>query len=400
MGAETQPLAEVRADYGRLRHCIGGRWIVSKEGESLPVVNPATGREIAQVPLADRAEIDAAVASASEAFPAWRETPPPERSRLFFALRNFLLRDAELLARIIAHDMGKTIGEARGEVARAIENVEVAAGIPSLMMGYGLEDGAARGIDEEVLVQPLGPFAVITPFNFPLMVSAWFWPYAVATGNTVVIKPSEQDPIVQQHLFRLLGEAGLPPGVVNLVNGARETAEQLIDHRDIQGVSFVGSTPAARGVYSRAAERGKRVQCGGGAKNFLVVLPDARLDRTVDAVVQSGFGMAGQRCLAGSAVIALREEHERFVDRFRRASEGLRLGYGLDESTEMGPVVSEASRRRIVDHVAAGEEEGARLLLDGRKARVPEYPGRSSVRRSSTTSPRTCGLDARRCSVP
>jgi len=375
MGSARAFLPEMKAHYGRLRHYIDGQWSVQEGSDVLPVLNPATGREIAQVPLAGKDEVDAAASAAREAFPHWRETPPAERGRRLLALRGLLIRDAEMLARIIVQDMGKTIDEARGEVARAIENVEVAAGIPSLMMGYGLEDGAAAGIDEEVVVQPIGPFAAITPFNFPVMVAFWFLPYAVAAGNTFIVKPSEQDPVVQDLVFRLIEEAEFPPGVVNLVHGAKDTGEALIDHPDVRGISFVGSTPVARSIYARAAAHGKRVQCGGGAKNFLVVMPDAKLDGAVEAVIRSAYGCAGQRCLAGSAVLALDDIRERFMAKFHRAANDLRLGYGLDEATEMGPVISDAARRRVVDHIARGAEEGARVLLDGRGAEVPDYPG-------------------------
>jgi len=368
-------LPEVQSHYGRLRNYVGGTWIEERDGESLPVMNPATAREIAQVPLAAKESVEGVVAAAQEAFPAWRATPPLERARKFFALRDLMLRDAGVLARIISQDQGKTIEEARGEVQRAIENVEVAAGIPSLMMGYGLEDGAAAGVDEEVVSQPLGVFAGITPFNFPLMVAFWFWPYAVATGNTYVLKPSEQDPVVHQHMFRLIEEAGFPPGVVNLVNGAKETSEALIDHPNVQGVSFVGSTPVAKAVYARAGARGKRAQCGGGAKNFLVVMPDARMDRTVEAVLNSAYGMAGQRCLAGSAVVAVEGVHDAFLEKVRRGAETLRLGSGLDPATDMGPVVSSAAKQRVESYVDLGASEGARLALDGRTATVADYPG-------------------------
>jgi len=375
VGPRSQLLPEVQAHYGRLRHYVGGTWIESKGEPALAAMNPATAREIAQVPLAAKETVDAAVAAAREAFPAWRETPPLERGRKFFALRALMLRDAEVLARVISQDQGKTIEEARAEIQRALENVEVAAGIPSLMMGYGLEDGAAAGIDEEVVPQPLGVFAAVTPFNFPLMVAFWFLPYALATGNTYVVKPSEQDPVVWQHLMPLFAEAGFPPGVVNLVNGARETSEALIDHPDVQGVSFVGSTPVAKAVYARAGARGKRAQCGGGAKNFLVVMPDARMDHAVAAILNSAYGMAGQRCLAGAAVLAVEGAHDAFLPKFRRAAEAMRLGYGLDPATDMGPVLSEASRARIVSYVNSGTSEGAEAVLDGRTAKVPGYPG-------------------------
>jgi malonate-semialdehyde dehydrogenase (acetylating)/methylmalonate-semialdehyde dehydrogenase len=368
-------LPEVRAHYGDLMNYVGGAWRRAGAGTWLEDPNPATGRSIARVPLSTKEDVAAAVDAASAAWEEWRETPPLSRARHFFALRDLMEQHFEELARVLTQDMGKAIDEARGEVRRAIENVEVAAGIPSLMMGYGLEDGAAAGIDEEVLYQPLGVFAGISPFNFPIMVQCWFWPYAVATGNTWIAKPSEQDPIVQARLFELIEKSGFPPGVVNLVHGARETAEALIDHPDVKGISFVGSTPVAKAVYARAAASGKRVQCGGGAKNVLVVLPDAKLDQAVPNMISSCYGTAGQRCLAGSAVVALGEARDEARRKFTRAAAALKLGYGLDETVQMGPVVSKASKERIAGIVGKGEAEGAKVALDGRDAAVAGYPG-------------------------
>jgi malonate-semialdehyde dehydrogenase (acetylating) / methylmalonate-semialdehyde dehydrogenase len=368
-------LAEPKSRYGDLRNYIGGKWIAATGDEWVEDTNPATASPIARVPLSSKEDLAAAIEAAQEAWPAWRETPPLDRARHLFVLRDLMERRAEDLARIVTQDNGKTIEEARGEIRRAIENVEVAAGIPSLMMGYGLEDGAGHGIDEEVLVQPLGVFAGISPFNFPVMVQSWFWPYAVATGNCWIAKPSEQDPVVWTVLVDLLEQAGFPPGVFNLVNGAKEAVEAICDHPGIAGVSFVGSTPIAKLVYARAASSGKRVQCGGGAKNLLVVLPDAKLDQAVPNIVSSIYGNAGERCLAGSVVVGLEDAHEPLLEKLARAATKIKVGYGLDETVEMGPVITRRHQERVEEFIETGAREGADLALDGRRIRVDGYGG-------------------------
>ncbi|MCL5947408.1 MAG: CoA-acylating methylmalonate-semialdehyde dehydrogenase, partial [Chloroflexi bacterium] len=310
---------------------------------------------------------DIAVQAAQQAFGEWRMTPPVERARLLFTVRERMEAHFEELARTVTLEHGKTLEDARGSVRRAIENVEVAAGIPSLMMGYGLEDGAARGIDEEVIRQPLGVFAAVCPFNFPIMVPFWFWPYAVATGNTFIVKPSEQVPLSMTRVFELLEDVRFPSGVLNLLHGDREVVEALIDHPLLRGISFVGSTPAAKAVYARAAAQGKRVQAQGGAKNILVVMPDAVIEKTVSNVMGSCFGSAGQRCLAGSLIITVGGIHERFMEALRGAATVLRVGDGLASSSEMGPVISERARERIQGYIERGVAEGARLLVDGRE---------------------------------
>jgi malonate-semialdehyde dehydrogenase (acetylating)/methylmalonate-semialdehyde dehydrogenase len=350
-----------------VRNHVGGRWVEPAGGETLDVRNPATGDVIATCPLADAATVDETVRAAAAAYPSWRAVPPQERARYFFRLRDLLEANRDELARLITIDMGKTLEDSRGEVQRGIENIETACGIPSLLMGYGLEDGAARGIDETVVYQPMGVFAGITPFNFPFMIALWFWPYAVACGNTFVLKPSEQDPLVQQRVFELIEAAGFPPGVVNLVNGGREAVNALLDHPDVRGISFVGSTPVAEHVYTRGSAAGKRVQANGGAKNALVVMPDADLDACLPNLMGSCFGAAGQRCLAGSIVVPVGEEtHARVRARLLEAAQGLVVGDGLDPRTGMGPVVSGAARDRIVAAIQQGVDEGAELLLDGR----------------------------------
>src|SRR5919202_4834488 len=246
-----------------IQNYVGGGWVDAEPGETQAVKNPATDEVLARVPLGSAADVERAVQAARAAFPAWRATPPQERARYFFKLRALLDQHQEELARLVTTEMGKTLDDARGEAQRAVENVETACGIPSLMMGYGLEDGAARGIDEEVVFQPLGVFAAICPFNFPFMIAFWFWPYAVACGNTFILKPSEQDPIVMQRVFELIEQAGFPPGVMNLVNGAHDAVNALLDHPQIRAISFVGSTKTAKYIYARAAAAGKRVQASG-----------------------------------------------------------------------------------------------------------------------------------------
>lgn len=360
-------------EFGRLRNYIGGEWVESHAERVLDVRNPATDEVIAQVPLSTADEVNAAVVAAREAFPEWRETPATVRARLMFRLRALMEERFEDLARVVVKEHGKIIDEARGEVRRAIENVEVAAGVPALMMGYNAEDIAA-GIDEEAVLQPVGVFCCIAPFNFPAMVPFWFMPYAVACGNTYIVKPSEVCPISQNKVFELLDEAGFPPGVVNLVNGGRETGEALLVHPDVAGVSFVGSTPVARAIYSTATAHGKRAQCQAGAKNCLVVMPDAVLDRTVAAILTSAFGTAGQRCLAGAIVLAVGQIYEPLKAALIPAAAAIRVGYGLDESVQMGPVVSRKALERILRYIEIGLQEGAQLVLDGRGVQVPGFP--------------------------
>lgn len=357
-----------------LRNYVGGRWVSAEAAETRAVRNPATDEVLAQVPLSGAADVDAAVQAAQAAYPAWRRTPPQERVKPLFRLRTLLEEHRDELARLIVQEMGKTLDDARGEVQRGIDNVETACGTPSLMMGYGLEDGAARGIDEEVVYQPLGVFAAITPFNFPFMIACWFWPYAVAAGNTFILKPSEQDPGVQRRVFELIEQAGFPAGVLNLVNGGREAVNALLDHPLVRGISFVGATKTAEYVYARAAAAGKRVQASGGAKNAIVVLPDANLDAYLGTIMNSVFGAAGQRCLANSLVLPVGRAHTRARDRLVAAAKGLRLGDGLEPGVDMGPVVSAAARDRLVAAIGRAVEEGADPVLDGRRAHVPARP--------------------------
>lgn len=352
---------------------IGGAWVRSGSADSLPLTNPATGEGLGRVPLSGAAEVDAAVQAALAAFPRWRGTPPVVRARYLFAFKALLESHFDELARIVTQENGKTLDEARGSVRRGIENVEHACGIPTLMMGATLED-VAQGIDCEFVRQPMGAFACITPFNFPAMVPLWFWPYAIASGNTFIIKPSEQVPLSQQRMVELAHEAGIPAGVLNLVHGGKDAVNALLAHEGVAGISFVGSSPVARHVYATAAQHGKRVQALGGAKNHIIVMPDADLDRTTQIITESLFGCAGQRCLAGSVVVATGAAYGPMKDRLLGAARGLTLGYGLDDGVTLGPVVSARHKERVTGYIDAGVHEGADLLLDGRTARVARYP--------------------------
>ena len=339
----------------------------------LDVHNPATGEVIARTPLSTGTDVDAAVAAASKAFPEWRDTPPMVRARTMFRFRELLERHFEEIAATVTREHGKTLDEARGSLRRGIECVEVACGSPSLMMGYGLEN-VGPGIDCQVLRQPLGVCAAIAPFNFPAMVPLWFLPFAVATGNTFIVKPSEQVPLTQRRIAQLLEEC-LPPGVVNLVNGGRDVVEAICDHPGIRAVSFVGSTEVARAVYRRATHAGKRVQALGGAKNFVVVMPDADFDRAIDVITESFYGCAGERCLAGSVMLPVGSAHAEARDRLAESARALRVGDGSKPGVEMGPVISAAHRDRVLGYIEKGIAEGARLLLDGRRNPVADRPG-------------------------
>ncbi len=318
-------------------------------------------------------DVDDAVRAARRAFPEWRETPPVERARVLFRLKALLDEHKEELARSLTREHGKNVAETRGEIQRGIENVEHACGVPSLMMGETLED-VARGIDCEAIRQPLGVFGVITPYNFPVMIPLWFWPYAVATGNTVVLKPSEQDPITHQKVVDLAVQSGLPPGVLNVVHGGREVVEAITDHPDIVGVSFVGSSQVAKIVYTRAGAAGKRVQALGGAKNHMIVLPDADPQVVQDAVIGSVFGSAGQRCLAGSVIVGVGDAYEPMRERLLEGAAALKMGHGLEDGVDMGPVISARHRERVIEFIDEGEREGAAVVMDGRGATVDRYP--------------------------
>jgi malonate-semialdehyde dehydrogenase (acetylating)/methylmalonate-semialdehyde dehydrogenase len=358
---------------------INGRWAESRAGEWIDVTNPATGETIAQTPLSDAAEVDAAVAAAAAAFPEWRRTPPEDRIQPLFRLKQLLEDHVDELSRIITQENGKTFTEAKAEFRRAIENVEVACGTPMMMQGYNLED-VARGIDEMMIRQPLGVVAAIVPFNFPGMIPFWFLPYAIATGNTFVLKPSERVPLTMRRTFELLDQTGLPKGVVNLVNGGKAVVNALLDHPKVRAISFVGSTPVAKYVYGRAGANGKRAQCQGGAKNHVIVLPDADMQMATQIINDSAFGCAGQRCLAVSVAVTIGEAQKTFRDSITEAAASLRVGNGLDQGVQMGPVISPQSKSRVESLIAVGEKQGAKVLLDGRNSKIPKYESGNFVK--------------------
>ncbi len=360
-----------------LRNYIDGEWVASRAAEQAEVVNPATGKTLALVPMSTADEVDAAVEAARQAFPEWRRTPPLSRVRCLFRLKELLEENFEELSRIQTMEHGKTIDESRGETRRGIEMVEVATGIPSLMMGSNLED-IASGIDEYLIYQPLGVFCHIAPFNFPFMVPLWFSPFALATGNTFVVKPSPRTPISQSRLAELLDEAGVPPGVYNVVHGGAEASDRLLEHPDVKGVTFVGSTPVGRDiVYRKCGETGKRVIAQCGAKNFMVVMPDCNPERTVAALMTSFFGNTGQRCLSGANLLIVGEDsfYRSFLQAFVEAASKIRIGYGLDDSIQMGPIQSPDGRERVLRYIEGGLKDGAEILLDGRTPEIiGDYP--------------------------
>jgi malonate-semialdehyde dehydrogenase (acetylating)/methylmalonate-semialdehyde dehydrogenase len=354
-------------------HFIGGRWVVSTATDFAPVHNPARGEVIARTPLAPKIEVDQAVQAAIKAFHGWSETPAVTRARMLFRFKQLLEEHFEEIARIVTTEHGKTLDESRGSVRRGIECVEVACGAPSLLMGYSLEN-VATGIDCAVMRQPIGVCAAIAPFNFPAMVPLWFLPFAIVSGNTFVLKPSEQVPLSMKRVFELLEKCDVPPGVVNLVHGGKDVVEAICDHPEIRAVSFVGSTAVARLVYQRATHAGKRVQALGGAKNFIVVMPDADLDRSMPVITESLYGCAGERCLAGSVVLPVGEAHATTRERLIESARSLRVGDGLEPGVTMGPVISGRHRERVLGYVDHGVKEGATLALDGRQVRVIDRP--------------------------
>ncbi len=358
------------AEAELLSNFVGGRWVRSSGTDSLNVTNPAKGVVIARTPLSTAGDVDAAVTAAANAFPDWSETPPAARAQSMFKFKQLLEAHFDEIARIVTTEHGKTFNEARGDVRRGIECVEVACGAPSMLMGYGLEN-ISRNIDCTVMRQPIGVVAAITPFNFPAMVPLWFLPFAVVSGNTFVLKPSEQVPLSQMRMFELLSQCDLPPGVVNMVHGGKDVVNAICDHPGIRGVSFVGSTDVARHVYRRATHAGKRVQALGGAKNYIIVMPDADMDKSIPIISESFYGCAGERCLAGSVLLPVGGAHRDVRERMVAAAESLKVGDGLEPGIEMGPVVSAKHRERVVGYIKQGASEGAKLLVDGRTRKVP-----------------------------
>jgi malonate-semialdehyde dehydrogenase (acetylating)/methylmalonate-semialdehyde dehydrogenase len=367
-----EPIKEVI----QLKNYINGEWLESKSNQILDVINPANQRLLAKVPMSTTDEVIMAVAAAKEAFLNWRRTPPLARARTLMRLRELLEDNFEELSRVQTMEHGKTIDESRGETRRGIEMVEVATGIPSLMMGYNLED-IASSIDEYIIYQPLGVFCHIAPFNFPFMVPLWFTPFALATGNTVIVKPSPRDPISQFKLAELADEAGFPPGVYNIVHGDADVATYMLDQPDIKGATFVGSTKVGKEIYRKCGETGKRVIVQGSAKNFMVVMPDASIEPTIASLMTSFYGNTGQRCLSGANLLIVGPDkfYRKALDAFVTAASEIRIGYGLDPSIQVGPMQSIAGKERVIGYIEKGIKEGAKLLLDGRKPKIiGDYP--------------------------
>ena len=356
-----------------MKNYINGEWVASKSTTFGDVMNPVKGEKIAQVAYGTAEDVDLAVQAAKAAFPAWRETPPLTRARYLFRLKEAFEENFEEIARTLTTEQGKAIDEARGEVRRMIENVEHATGVTTLMCGYTLED-IAKGIDCYGHRQPMGVFAAIVPYNFPAMVAWWFLPYAIVSGNTYIVKPSEQVPMTQTKIFEIVDEIGFPEGVVNMVHGSRDVVNALLDHPDIEGISFVGATPTAKYIYQRCGETGKRVQALGGAKNIVTVMSDADIEAAMPSLITSYFGCSGQRCLSGSILAPLGDKADEIVEKFVAAAKAMKVGNGLEEDTAMGPVVSAAHKQRVLGYIEKGIAEGATLLLDGRNFQVDGYP--------------------------
>lgn len=355
----------------QLKNYINGSWTNSSGNDFMAVDNPATLEILAKVPAGGSQDVEAAVKAASQAFPGWRNTPAHQRIQYLFKLKTLLETHLEEIARTITLECGKTYAESLGEMQRAIENVEMACGIPAMMQGQFSED-IARGIDEFMIRQPLGVCACIAPFNFPGMIPFWFLPYAIACGNTYIVKPSEKVPLTMTKVFELIDQLDLPAGVINMVHGAKESVNAILEHPEIKAISFVGSTPIARYVYAKAAQHGKRVQAQGGAKNPIIILPDADIETTAQIVADSVYGCAGQRCLAASMVVTV-GDHKEVTDSIIEFTKSRTTGFGLDNGVAMGPVISAESKERIQGLIDVGIAEGAKLVLDGRNPSISGY---------------------------
>jgi malonate-semialdehyde dehydrogenase (acetylating)/methylmalonate-semialdehyde dehydrogenase len=357
-----------------IKHFINGQWVSSESKQSVDIPNPATGELIEKCPLGTEGELNQAVLAAKEAFKTWRQVPTIDRTQYFFKLKSLMEESFEELAQLVTKEHGKTLVEARGSVRRGIQMVETACGMPTLLMGEHFED-IAPGIDCKAVNRPLGVFGVIAPFNFPAMVPFWFWPFGVAAGNTVVIKPSERVPLTQVKVFELIEKAGFPKGVVNMVHGGKDVVNAMCTHPDVKGVSFVGSTPVAKHVYVTSTANGKRVQALGGAKNVMVVLADAVMDKAAATAFESIVGCAGERCLAGSVVLAVGKETAKQLEGMiiNRAKETT-IGNGMDKNVQMGPLISQAAKDRVKGLIQSAIDEGAKILVDGRDG-VDHLPG-------------------------
>lgn len=358
--ASTSATATLEVNY------INGEWLPGSSSTVTEIINPANQQSLAHIALSEVADTTRAIEAAAAAFPAWRTTPPQDRIQYMFKFRQLLLEHADEIARLTTKENGKTFAESRAELQRGIENVEVSCGMPTMMQGYNLED-VARGIDEMMIRQPLGVAAAITPFNFPSMIPLWFLPYALTTGNTFILKPSERVPLTAKFLFELLEQTGLPKGVANLVVGAKPAVDTLLHHPSVRAISFVGSTPVARYIYGEGSMHGKRVQCQGGAKNYVVVMPDADMETSAKIISDSAFGCAGQRCLAVSVAVTVADSAKKFNEALLKIASGIKTGDGLEEGTTMGPVITSQSKQRILGLMEDGLSRGGKVLLDGRK---------------------------------
>ena len=362
---DTAPVA-IAGSPRILQNYIGGRWVSAKASKFLDVTNPANGEVLARAPLSGVDDIEAAVVAASAAWPDWRSRSIGERTEFIYAIREQFRKRIDELAASVTKEGGKVLSDARAEVSRAIEVIEVACASPMTMQGRVME-GVARGINSETIRQSVGVCAAITPFNFPAMVPMWFLPFAIVCGNTFVLKPSEQVPLTAEIIGHILHEIGLPPGVVNIVHGAHDAVNAILDSPGIRAVSFVGSVSTAKYIYRRAAENGKRVQALGGAKNYMIVMPDAVVDKTVSNVLGSAFGNAGQRCMAGSVLVTVGDAQQKIMGRLKEEAEKLIAGDGTDPKASLGPVISSAACDRIHEAIETGVREGAELLVDGRR---------------------------------
>ena len=355
-----------------IENYIDGKWTPSSTNDFMDIVNPATQDLLAKVPASNKKEMDEAVTAASTALIDWRDTPATERVQYLFKLKTLFEENLDELARTVTLECGKTLAESKGELQRAIENIEVACGIPTMMMGSNLEN-IARGIDEHMIRQSIGVVGIITPFNFPGMIPFWFLPYAIACGNTCVIKPSEKVPLTMMLAIRLIEQTGIPKGVVNLINGGKETVDAMLDHPKVKAISFVGSSQVAHYIYSRGAANGKRVQAQGGAKNPVVVMPDADAEMATKIIADSAFGCAGQRCLANSLVITVGEAKKPFAESICEAAISRVLGSGLDEGVHVGPVISADSKERIHSFIDNAHTEDAKVIAGGTTVTVKGY---------------------------
>lgn len=349
-----------------LKNFVGGEWVEANSQQTEQVLNPATGEPVAYVPISNREDLDNAVVVAKEAFSRWKKVPVPKRSRILFRYQQLLVDNWEELAALVTLENGKSYNEAYGEVQRGIECVEFAAGAPTLMMGDQLPD-IATGIESGMYRYPIGVVGGITPFNFPMMVPCWMYPLAIACGNTFVLKPSERTPLLANRLAELFQEAGLPDGVLNLVHGAHDVVNGILDNEDVKAVSFVGSQPVAEYIYKTAAANGKRVQALAGAKNHSIVLKDADLELATKEIISAAFGSAGERCMAAAVAVVEEDIAEEFIDRLTQAADELKIGNGMDDGVFLGPVIREGHRERTIGYIQSGIEEGATLVRDGRQ---------------------------------